>query len=289
MVRAVIILLLPWSALLAVEDPLNVVTYNIRNDAANDTGPRDWSQRKGLLTDYLLHSKASIIGLQEVKHNQLVDVDLALTDHAHVGAGREDGKAAGEYCPIFYHQKIWKLDPEEHGTFWLSDTPDVPNSRTWGNYHTRICTWARLIGLDEPENGAGIYVYNTHWDYCSQEMQIKSADLMLRMIKARVHQDAPFIVMGDLNATTEDSSVKHLLESGLLLDHGKAQTNSSNGWSADLVPGLRIDHIFTSPAIKVAELLVESNGDSENHASSDHHPVRLTIRKNPPAIAAPTP
>jgi endonuclease/exonuclease/phosphatase family metal-dependent hydrolase len=95
--------------------------------------------------------------------------------------------------------------------------------------------------------------------------------------------------MGDLNATTELSSVKHLLESGQLLDHGKAQTNSSNGWSTELVPGLRIDHIFTSPAIKTAELLVESNGDTEKHASSDHHPVRLTIRKSPSAEAAPSP
>lgn len=100
MKRVLTILLLPWFALLAVEDPLKVITYNIRNDTANDKGPRDWSQRKGLLTDYLLRSKAGIIGLQEVRHNQRVDEDQTLTDHTYVGVAREDGKTAGEYCPI---------------------------------------------------------------------------------------------------------------------------------------------------------------------------------------------
>jgi endonuclease/exonuclease/phosphatase family metal-dependent hydrolase len=289
MMRALMLLLLPVSGLLAEEASLNVITYNIRNDTVNDKGPRDWSQRKGPLTDYLLRSKASIIGLQEVRHNQLLDVGRALPGHAHVGVGREDGRTAGEYCPVFYDQKLWKLDPQEHGTFWLSDTPDVPNSRTWGNYHPRICTWARLVASDGSENPAGIYVYNTHWDYSSQVTQLKSAELMLKMIRERNHQNEPFIVMGDLNATTEDPPVKHLLESGPLLDHGKIQMRSSNEWNAALVPGRRIDHIFTSPSIQLAEMRVESNPGSAGLASSDHHPARLTIPRRPAVQAAPTP
>jgi hypothetical protein len=88
----------------------------------------------------------------------------ALPGYAHVGVGRDDGKTAGEYSPIFYNRKTWKLDPKEHGTYWFSDTPGVVASRSWGNSHNRICTWARLIRTAAPGKGTAIYVYNTHWD-----------------------------------------------------------------------------------------------------------------------------
>ena len=67
---------------------------------------------------------------------------------------------------------------------------------------------------------------------------------MLRRIKARKHQDEPVILMGDLNATTENPAVTQLLSSGLLIDHGKDQRRSSSHWKATLQPGLRIDHVF---------------------------------------------
>ena len=199
--RTLGLLLLTCSTLWAVLPPLNIISYNIRQNTKGDQGAKHWEQRKGMLTGYLRNSKASIIGLQEVRNNQLRDIDSALPEHSRVGVGREDGKQGGEYSPIFYDRKIWKLDPKEHGTFWLSATPDVPNSRTWGNSYTRICTWARLIKLAAPEKGSALYIYNTHWDHRSQPSRVKSGELILKTIKARSHQQDPFILMGDLNAS----------------------------------------------------------------------------------------
>jgi endonuclease/exonuclease/phosphatase family metal-dependent hydrolase len=272
MIRALTILLLTCTSLLADIAPINIISYNIRQDTAGDKGPRDWQQRKGMLTDYLRNNKTSIIGLQEVRHNQLLDIDKALPDHSHIGVGREDGKKRGEYSPIFYDRKTWKLDPKEHGTYWLSDTPDVANSRTWGNNYTRICTWARLIKLAGPDKGNSIYIYNTHWDHRSQPSRVKSGELMLKTIKSRTHQQDLVILMGDLNATTENPAVKQLLASGILTDHGKKQSRSSSQWKPALVPGLRIDHIFTSPSIKKAHFKIDTNLGAEGHAASDHHP-----------------
>ena len=260
--------------------PLNIVSYNIRQDTMADQGPRDWQQRKGMVTGYLRDNKASIIGLQEVRHKQLLDIAKALPDHSHVGVGREDGKTRGEYSPIFYNRKTWKLDPKEHGTFWLSDTPGVPNSRTWGNSYTRICTWARLIGISSPEKGRSIYIYNTHWDHRSQPARVKSGELILRTIKARRHQQDPFILMGDFNATTENPAVQQLLASGMLTDHGKRQCSTYSQWKPALAPGLRIDHIFTSVSVKNGRFNIDINPGVQGHAASDHHPVRLSI---PPA------
>ena len=254
-------------------EPLKVtaITYNIRNDNNNDKGVRDWGNRKDKVNGYLLKKKASIIGLQEVKHNQLLDTQKALPDHQSIGVGRVDGKTAGEYSPIFYNSKIWKADDKEQGTYWLSDTPEKPNSRTWGNYHTRICTWARLIHV---ETGKAVYVYNTHWDHQSQKARENSAVLMLKKIRARKHQDEPFLLMGDFNATTENKAIKTLLASGILTDPGTKQFSTSSKWQAALRPGLRIDHIFVSKDWKNANVTVESNGDPD--AASDHHPVVLS-------------
>ena len=168
MIRALAFLLFILPGLRAEEENLNVITYNIRYDARGDKGPRDWSARKDKVAAYLLARKASIIGLQEVLRNQLQDLDKALPNHAHTGVGRDDGKTRGEYSPIFYDRRVWKLDPKEHGTFWMSDTPDVVASRSWGNTHNRICSWTRLIGIDGPQKGIAVYIYNTHWDHVSQ-------------------------------------------------------------------------------------------------------------------------
>ena len=84
-------------------DHLTLVCYNIRQDTDSDKGPKDWGSRKGVVSDYLLKKNASIIGLQEVRHNQLIDLQKALPDHRSLGVGREDGKKRGEYTPVFYN------------------------------------------------------------------------------------------------------------------------------------------------------------------------------------------
>ncbi|MDP6860565.1 MAG: endonuclease/exonuclease/phosphatase family protein [Verrucomicrobiales bacterium] len=273
-------LLVSWSlADETVPGPVTLISYNIRQDTESDKDQKDWAQRKGMVSGYLLKKKAEVIGLQEVRHKQLLDLDKALPGHAFLGVGREDGKTRGEYSPIFYDRNAWNLDPEEHGTFWLSDTPGVANSRSWGNHHTRICTWARLIAADDPEKKTAIYIYNTHWDHQSQLARVNSALLMLKRIKARAHKEDPYILMGDLNATVKNPAVKSLLGQGLLKDHGKNQYRSSSKWKAGLVPGLRIDHIFTSPSIEADTLRVESNGNADDWSGSDHHPVVLRIKK----------
>jgi endonuclease/exonuclease/phosphatase family metal-dependent hydrolase len=146
----------------------------------------------------------------------------------------------------------------------------VPNSKSWGNRYTRICTWVRLVD----KAGKGIFIYNTHWDHESQASREKSALLILKMIKQRKNKAEPYILMGDFNATTENAAVKTLLSDGLLIDHGKQQMKTSNLWKAEIRDGLRIDHIFVSPELKKAEVKVVATGDPP---ASDHHPVVMRV------------
>lgn len=254
---------------------LTAITYNIRYDAGSDKEERDWDKRKDKVTGYLMEKDASIIGLQEVLHRQLKDVARALPGYMYVGVGRSDGKIRGEYSPLFYNVKVWKLDPQEHGTFWLSDTPEAPGSTSWGNSITRICSWARLVHI---KSGQAIYVFNTHWDHRSQNSREKAADLILKKIRNRTHSVEPFIVMGDFNATTGNKAIKILLTSGILTNPGKHQFRTFNHWKAPLVKGPHIDHILVSKHWKNSSVVVESNSDSKGNAASDHHPVVLTTK-----------
>jgi len=71
-----------------------------------------------------------------------------------IGAGRDDGKTKGEYSAILYRRE--RFEVEQGGTFWLSDTPEVPGSITWGNACTRICTWARFVERKTGRDNANV-------------------------------------------------------------------------------------------------------------------------------------
>jgi endonuclease/exonuclease/phosphatase family metal-dependent hydrolase len=250
-------------------EPFNVVTYNIRLAASSDKGTRAWDARKETVARYLKESKAEIFGLQEALHHQLVFIDQAMPDFQFVGVGRDDGKKKGEYSPLFYNSKKWTPDPKEQGTFWLSETPAVPGSMSWGNQIPRVCSWARLVST----GGKGLYLFNCHWDHKSQPSREKAAELILARITKRKHAEEPVILMGDLNAMTNNPAIKALLETEILLDPGgEEQHLSFNLWKPGLVSGLRIDHIFITAGFQVGKLEVESNGDP---VGADHHPVIL--------------
>ena len=65
-------------------------------------------------------------------------------------AGRDDGKEKGEMMALYYKRdRFEKLDS---GHFWLSETPDVPGSKSWGAWSTRMCTWVKLQPLEDYES-----------------------------------------------------------------------------------------------------------------------------------------
>lgn len=89
--------------------PIRLLTHNIRY-ATNSPfkGEEKWDLRKSRLINELsfitAHCAESFICLQEVLHQQLVDILSGLnskkTAWDFVGVGRDDGLKAGEYSPI---------------------------------------------------------------------------------------------------------------------------------------------------------------------------------------------
>ena len=170
-----------FSALLGVNidcyaQEINVMSYNIRYASPND-GPNLWQKRKDEMINILCKIKPNIIGLQEVVHNQLIDIKEGMNEYSFIGVGREDGKTKGEYSPIFYSNKELKL--LESNTFWLSETPDQI-SVGWDAALERVCTYARFFQI---KSGKEFWVFNTHFDHIGNLARSNSVKLILSKIK----------------------------------------------------------------------------------------------------------
>jgi len=267
---------------------LQVMTFNIRYGTASD-GPNNWQNRKQLVFDVLRDHRPDVVGLQEALHFQIEEIVQAVPGFAYVGVGREDGKTKSEYCAILYRAE--RLDVSESDTFWLSDTPEVPGSITWGNACTRICTRARFT---DKESNRNFYVYNTHLDHVSQPSRERSAVLLMRRIADRRHRD-PVILTGDFNAGEDNRAVVYLKGKSTLPDSEGVQRENPlplidtfralhpdaddvgtfNAFKGER-SGPKIDCVFAGPDVKV--LAAEILHDNENgRYPSDHFPVTAVV------------
>lgn len=82
---------------------LRWATFNIRYDNPQDS-LNNWQYRKARVCKFIQEQKIDILGMQEVLHNQFLDLRSGLPEYDGIGVGRDDGKTAGEYAPLFYRK-----------------------------------------------------------------------------------------------------------------------------------------------------------------------------------------
>ena len=250
---------------------LQAMSYNIRYDNPKD-GKNQWQLRKGTLTDYFLKQTPDIIGMQEVLHNQLLDLTKALEDYAYVGVGREDGKSKGEYSPIFYHKT--KLSILESGTFWLSETPEQI-SVGWDAALERICTYARF---EHHKSKKQFWVFNTHFDHVGKVARTQAARLILNQIQKYNPQNLPILITGDFNLTPDTLPIQIFQATfqDVLFELPKSDPTygTFSGFETEKNAEGRIDYIFQKgfEVKKAAHLWIKT---PEGLWASDHHPVYL--------------
>ena len=266
----------PYTRRPPVGSGLSVMTFNIRYGTADD-GENRWERRRDILLGLLNDRDSDIIGLQEALHFQLEEIVTALPHYAWTGAGRDDGHEAGEYAAILYRKDRFRM--ENGGTFWFSDTPDVPGSRHWGNTVTRICTWAEFTDIAA---GDRLFVYNVHLDHESQASREKSVRMLIDSLRNRA-STATAIVTGDFNAGESNPAIRTLVElpgvqgdaryiDTFRLLHPTARNVGTYHAFKGHGDGDKIDYIFVSPGVGVrsAEILRDYvNG----RYPSDHFPV----------------
>ena len=255
------------------DTPVQVMSFNIRYGTAED-GDNSWNFRKAFLFQLIRDRSPHILGLQEALRLQLDEIRSALPQFREAGRGREDGHAKGEYAAILFDTTCFFLLQE--GTFWFSDTPDIPGSVSWGNKITRICTWATLRNKVDSRS---IDVYNVHLDHESQSSRVRSARALLDTIRSRSSQ-RPVLIMGDFNAGESNPAVMLVKEAGFsdtfrAIHPGDSLVGTYHAFNG-LRHGEKIDYILVDANASVIDASILRD-ERLGRYPSDHFPVTAAI------------
>lgn len=271
--------------------PLKIMSFNIRYGTAKD-GVNAWEHRRPPVRQMIASHSPDVIGLQEALRFQIDELRAMFPAYGEVGVGRDDGETKGEYAAILYLKD--RFTPMEHGTFWLSDTPEVPGSKSWGNRITRICTWVRLA--DSSASGRAVWVFNVHLDHESEESRRKSVELVAGRVLGRADAAEPVVVMGDFNCGEGSRSVRFMVGEIHAAVEGSGGVGNWTGMidtfrianpdRADVgtfhafkggTAGDRIDYIFVDKGARVLNADID-RGSLDGRFPSDHYAVTTSVR-----------
>ena len=280
---------------------LRVGSYNVRNSGGDRNTENDWALRKADLSALVRSLDLDVFGLQEVLPDQADYLRAELPAYAMAGVHRDDGDRRGEASPVFYRTD--RFEAVKSGTFWLSLTPDVPGSMSWGAACTRICSWALLR---DRQTGLCLCFCNTHTDHESAEARLEGMLLIIRRMKEFSPPGTPIVFTGDHNCFETDPpavAMAEQLNNAMLASETQPQGpwRSFNGWTwkecevtcaeaLHLLPaqrnsdsftsdaGGRIDYIYVSDGVRVKAFATHGDVRPGTHLyPSDHFPVTAAI------------
>lgn len=258
---------------------LGVMTYNLRY--ASSTPPNAWPQRRPLMRELIQQVAPDVLGTQEGLYGQVKDLAADLPDYEWIGTGR-DGGSRGEFMAVFFRKA--RLEPLAFDHFWLSDTPAVIGSATWGNGNRRMVTWVKFR---DRAMGGEFFLFNTHFDHQVQPAREKSAELVRQRVTALATQ-LPVVLVGDFNAAAGANKAYEILTGDKFFtdawtaaaERRGEGTNTFNGFKPAEQNGVRIDWILTRGDVTVAEAETLTFS-RDGQFPSDHFPVLARLRLGP--------
>ncbi|WP_305067884.1 endonuclease/exonuclease/phosphatase family protein [Kocuria sp. LUK] len=268
----------------AAAPALHVMSYNIRfhHRATAPGDPDHWPARAPLLARLLRQEQPTLLGVQEALFHQLPVLRRALPEgYDMIGYGRAGG-SKGEYSPVLYDAR--RLELAEWDQFWLSDTPELIGSATWGNDVPRIVVWGRFL---DRATGAELVLVNTHLDHHSEPARDAAAAAVAELVTG-FPPGTPVLVTGDFNAVAGASGPwAQLVDSGLLVDTwAAARQRLTPAWGTfpgyldPVEDGPRIDWVLAGPGVQVLAGAVNP-ARFGGRWPSDHAPVQALVRLDP--------
>lgn len=259
---------------------LCVMTFNLRYASA--TPPNAWSQRRPVMKACIEKLAPDLIGTQEGLYPQLKDLAADLPAYAWIGTGR-DGGSRGEFMAVFYRTE--RFEPMGYDHFWLSDTPEVIGSSTWGNTNRRMVTWVRFR---DRRSGQEFYFWNTHLDHALQPAREKGATLIRERLDA-LKTKLPVLLVGDFNAAAGANKAYDLLVANAGLqdlwlqaaERRNEELNSFHNFTGPKSGGIRIDWLLGRGvgSVSAAEIITYAEN---GQYPSDHFPVVAWLQLSPP-------
>ncbi len=270
------------------ETTLNIMTYNVLCSFC-DSSYEPWADRLPHFADIFTRYDADIVGTQEIFTDLEVDQILELLpdyDALYYIDDPDDGLGYLDAYPdeaIFYRSD--RFEVVEHGTYWLSETPDVPWSGGWADKNFwRLVGWARFRKISD---GREFVFVNTHFDN-NIPNQENSAPILLSRSEPWT-ETLPLIAVGDFNSKP-DSAAYGILTEGVdgegfslvnsfdLAEDWRVEHNQDADPEYD--PNNRIDHIFLAGPVEwiVSDWVVDLTVYGlEDQYPSDHYPIAATV------------
>lgn len=144
------------------------MSFNIRNEAPEDTGAQTWEARKGPILKMWRELNPDVIGIQESQDKLAKYLMENLREYDCIREGQM----------IMYRRS--RFHRINSGVFWLSETPDIPESAGWDTRKPRKTIWIRL---QDKETGREFSFYNTHMDNKGVEARINGAKVNVARMK----------------------------------------------------------------------------------------------------------
>ena len=275
--------------------PVRVMTYNVRYSAGDAKSPdNNWTGRREDFANLVESVSPDVAGFQEVLPDQRKWLEERFPDYAFVGDGRNADRVHGEASPIAFRKA--RFETLKCGTFWLSETPDVPGSKSWNAAFPRICSYAVL---KDRTTGKTFAFANTHTDHRSEEAREKGMLLVIERMK-EFSDDAPVVFVGDHNCLEYEApsvAVSKMLKDAMYLSETTPEGSwrTFNFWSykekelsieeaickpvrersepGDKSDQKRIDYIYVSPGTRVlAYRTIPETRPGTKLYPSDHFP-----------------
>lgn len=254
----------------STDNGIKVMSYNIRMGVAKD-GDNSWQYRCPATIAMLQAVRPDVFGVQEAYDFQVAYIDENMPVYKSVGVGREDGKSEGEHMSIFYDTtKVSLLD---WGTYWLSETPDVP-SKGWGAACKRTATWAKL---KLNATGKEFFYVNTHLDHVSDLARKNGLALVVNEI-AKMNPDGyPMVLTGDFNITPDSDNLVDLNKIMKSARNTAATTGTKGSYNGYGRSDSEIDYIYYSGFGKCTTFTVHDEDYLGIPYISDHYPISATL------------
>ena len=252
--------------------PLRVMSFNVRTPVDTEPGRR-WEDRREAMVSLLREQHPAVFGTQELVEKQADYLVEQLPGYRWFGQGRRGG-SGDEHMGVFYDSA--QLRVVESGDFWLSDTPEVAGSITWGNLMPRMVSWALF---QRQADGQRFYLFNTHLPYRQEDepRRVRAARLIAERL-AKLPADIPVVLTGDFN--TEPGSDTYATFTAALGD-ARRLAGKVDG------PRLTFHNFSGTPTVELDWILVRGftvdrfrtlDDTPGGVLPSDHYPVQAELR-----------
>lgn len=259
-------------------DNINVMSANIR--FANEAdGKNNWHFRKSFVADIINGESIHLLGTQEGREGQIKEL-CSLLPNLQLIETHRDWIEERMYPCIYFDNSKFKV--RESGDIWLSETPSVLASKSFGSMFPRLCTYAFMEQIKDQKQFLFI---NSHLDHLQEEIRLKQVKVLIKEIEKLNIKKVPIILVGDFNSGPYQSVRRELNSSNLNLKDPWIEANKEEETSFHKFDGidptgeaLRIDWTLIDQEIDFSyiEIIKESR---KSLFPSDHFFMKVSLNK----------